>query len=69
MNNNQLNLTGQNVNQTNNPNQQMTEQRVNNNRFIQQNIQTNLGKVNENQKIKLIRFKYKVKDLDGNIQS
>lgn len=67
MNNNQLNLTGQNVNQTNNPNQQMTEQRVNNNRFIQQNIQTNLGKVNENQKIKLIRFKYKVKDLDGNI--
>lgn len=69
MNNNQPNLAGQNVQQGNNinpqaSNQQSTNQNTNN-RPMQQEIQTEFGKNKETKKVKLKRFKYKVKDLDG----
>ena len=66
MNGNQPNLTGQNINQLNNMNQQINNQNPNN-QPEQKKIKTEFGKTNEKKNVKLKRFKYKVKDLGGKL--
>lgn len=66
MNGNQPNINKQNTNQVNNANNQTNAQNQNN-KPIQQNIKTEFSSKNEKKSVKLIRFKYKVKGLDGKL--
>lgn len=66
MNGNQSSMARQNTNQTNNINSQTNIQNTNN-QPIQQDIKTEFSNKNEKKSVKLKRFKYKVKGLDGKL--
>lgn len=74
MNGSQQNPNQQNIGQVSNVNQMVNNGPVNvqnnqpvNQQPTQKNIQTDFGKTNKPKNVKLIRFKYKVKDMDGKI--
>jgi len=67
MNGNQPNPNQQNIGQINNINQMANNNQTVSQQPTKKNIQTEFGKTNKPKNVKLIRFKYKVKDMDGKL--